>query len=176
MNVIIIFGVIFAYIWLEKNSYMNIITVKPLNNWHNWDLKIVSVTERYLLHRGFSQMAYFALKTCSKVLRYNEIDPEVCLKAGPVLWEERALRQCIRGYHLYMIIWSHRLGSVCNAWKSQLKKWKRMLLLWFVLIDAVKERCLTMCSRYLLDFIHVSIPTTLFLGHLWDWEMRQPWR
>ena len=42
--------------------------------------------------------------------------------------------------------------------ESQPIKWKRMLLLWFVLILAIKEGWLAMCDRNIHDCIDVSIP------------------
>ena len=37
-------------------------TVKPLYSGHHWDLKIVTVTKRCPLHRGFSKIGLFCFK------------------------------------------------------------------------------------------------------------------
>ena len=53
---------------------------------------------------------------------------------------------------------------------------QRMLLLWFVLILAVKKWWLALCKINLHDCMHVSLPTSLRFGHLCEWETRQQWR
>ena len=50
---------------------------------HHRNLKIVSIIERWPIHRGFSQTGFFfASETCSRVLGYSAIDPKMCQEAG----------------------------------------------------------------------------------------------
>ena len=58
-------------------------TVKPLDSGHNLDLKILSVVEKCLMHRGFfPKLACFVSKTCFRVLGYRALEPNVCQEAG----------------------------------------------------------------------------------------------
>ena len=55
-------------------------TVKPLYSGHHWDLKIVSVIERFLYIEVLPKLAYFTSKTYSRVLGYSVIETAVCQK------------------------------------------------------------------------------------------------
>ena len=144
--------------------------VKPLYSGHHWDLKIVSVIERGVCYiEVLPKLAYFASKTCSRVLEYSAINPKV---SRVRCQEKKELKDnVLEDIVLEATDW--RVFAMCERAKHELAK------------NAVavvrskyhfKEDVVCYVQQNPHYCICVSIPTPLRFGNLCNLETRQPWR
>ena len=74
-----------------------------------------------------------------------------------------------------MIIWKPLVGKCLQCVKQPTNELDKNVIDVVLTNSHCEKRWLAMCSRSLLDCIHVSIPAPLHFGYHGDCEMRRSW-